>query len=72
MCVPDGDATICHLDKREVCGRQNQNSHKLDSSTATYINIQTNKQYIIYCLLERNIQKLSGGFMLTTGGTSGP
>ena len=44
MCVPDGDATICHLDKREVCGRQNQNSHKLDSSTATYINIQTNKQ----------------------------
>ena len=29
----------------EVCGRQIQNSHKLDSSTATYINIKhTNKQ----------------------------
>ena len=51
MCVPDGDATICHLDKREVCGRQNQNSHKLDSSTATYINIQTNKQTVYYLLL---------------------
>jgi hypothetical protein len=43
--------TDSHVDKRGVCGRQNQNSHRLDS-TATYINIQTNTHtHTIYYLL---------------------